>query len=279
MEEFRLRLAVNMEIFPLTVSKKKSDKPEKPELKETKDGSHTLFSHRFSQHYHNPNGAVAESKHNFFEANGLLDVLEKEQRITILEVGFGTGLNLLLLMDALAETNSKAQVHYYTVEAYPIDVETVSEFNFADHLANPELADKLLPIFESLEEGINRFEISDQLEATVYYGFFGDFPLDNLGANFIFHDAFSPNVNEELWTGETFKRLKQLSAPNVVMTTYSSASKAKGAMAWAGWKLAKTRGALGKREMTVAALDTNKLQGLERIDEEHLANRYAQGDF
>ena len=95
MEEYRLRLPVNMEIFPSPVSRKRSDNVKNPELKQTKDGSHTLYSHRFSQHYHNPNGAVAESRHNFFEVNGLSDALKNGHEIIILEVGFGTGLNLL----------------------------------------------------------------------------------------------------------------------------------------------------------------------------------------
>lgn len=268
-----------MEIFPSPVSKKPSDDLKEPDLKITKDGSHTLFSHRFNQHYHNPNGAVAESKHNFFEVNGLYDALKTETGLTILEVGFGTGLNLLLLMDALAEFDSKTHIRYYTIEAFPVDSETAAEFNFAEHIANPELADKIVSIFSKMQEGINRFEISEKLDVTVFNGLFKDFPIHDLNANFIFHDAFSPDVNKELWIGKIFKKLKALSATDVIMTTYSSASKAKGAMAWAGWKLAKTRGALGKREMTVAALDPDQLQGLERVDEERLANRYEKGDF
>lgn len=261
------------------MSEKSSKDLKKPDLKTTRDGSHTLFSHRFNQHYHNPNGAVAESKHNFFETNGLYDALKTQSKLTILEVGFGTGLNLLLLMDALTEFNSKAQVRYYTIEAFPIDAETAAEFNFAEHIANPNLADKVVPIFSRIREGINRFEISEKINVTVFNGFFKDFPLQELNADFIFHDAFSPDVNEELWSGETFKKLRSLSSPDVILTTYSSASKAKGAMAWAGWKIAKAQGALGKREMTVAALNGNRLNGLERVNEERLAKRYEQGDF
>ncbi len=261
------------------MSENSSEEVKKPDLKKTRDGSHTLFSHRYNQHYHNPNGAVAESKHNFFETNGLYDALKTQSNVTILEVGFGTGLNLLLLLDALNEFNSAAQVRYYTVEAYPIDSETAAEFNFAGYLSNPELADKIPPIFGKLEEGLNSLQLTDRLEVTIFNGFFNDFSVQDLKADFIFHDAFSPEVNEELWTGNVFKKLKDLSAPNVILTTYSAASKAKGAMAWAGWKIAKAQGALGKREMTVASLDSDQLQGLERVNEEHLAKRYKQGDF
>ena len=266
-------------MFPSHMTEKDSGDGDKPELKTTKDGSHTLFSNRFEQHYHNPNGAVAESKHNFFEVNGLYKALKAKEELTILEVGFGTGLNLLLLLDAMQNSDSAIRVHYYSVEAYPISPETAAAFNFGDHLSNPDPAACLTTIFSRLEEGLNHFELNDRLKVTVFYGLFSDFPLDNIHADFIFHDAFSPGVNEELWTGEAFRRLKSLSSPEVILTTYSSASKAKGAMAWAGWKLAKTRGALGKREMTVAALDEKQLDGLERVKEKRLAARYEEDDF
>jgi len=261
------------------MSDKDSELFKNPEIATTKDGSHTLFSHRFNQHYHNPNGAVAESKHNFFEANGLYRRLQKPEPITVLEVGFGTGLNLLLMLDALSDPDAKASVHYVTIEAWPIEPETARRFNFGEHISHPEQARDIVEIFESLQKGENHFELSPRLKATVFYGLFNDFQANDLKANFIFHDAFSPEVNEELWTGETFQKLAGLSAPDVVMTTYSAASKAKGAMAWAGWKLAKTEGALGKREMTVAALDAKMLKEMERVDEVRLAKRYRENDF
>lgn len=250
-----------------------------PDIKITKDGSHTLFSHRFNQYYHNPNGAVAESKHNFFEVNGLYKALDSQSKLTILEIGFGTGLNLLLLLDALASLHSKMKIRYYTIEAYPVDADTAASFNFGEYISKPELVREVSGIFKQLKKGFNTFEINPQVQVTVFYGLFEDLPLRDLKANFIFHDAFSPEVNEELWTGQTFKRLKALSAPDVILTTYSAASKAKGAMAWAGWKVAKAPGALGKREMTIAALNAEKLKDFDRIDEERLAKRYERGDF
>lgn len=270
-----------MEIFPYPMTDQNSDDLNTPDLKTTRDGSHTLFSHRFDQHYHNPNGAVAESKHNFFEVNGLYELLKSGNKndLVILEVGFGTGLNLLLLLDALQNISSNLKVHYFTIEAYPISPETAASFNYGDYLSNSEAPDYLKTIFGELNKGLNHFEIDKTLEVTVFYGLFRDFEPDNIQADFIFHDAFSPDVNEELWTGETFKKLKSLSSPDVILTTYSSASKAKGAMAWAGWKLAKAQGALGKREMTVAALDEKKLEGLKRVNEQRLAKRYEEGDF
>lgn len=253
--------------------------PGEPKNVITKDGSHTLYSHRFNQHYHNPNGAVAESKHNFFEVNGLYDALKERPEITILEIGFGTGLNLLLLADHLLQNSLGTRVTYHSIEAFPVDAKTTASFNFAEHLNHPEIAEILPDIFANLKPGHNTFTVQPNIEARIFYGLFDDFTYDNLQADLIFHDAFSPDVNPELWTAETFTKLKSLSTSDAILTTYSAASKAKGAMAAAGWHLASAEGALGKREMTVASLNPEKLERFDSVNAERLARRYEEGDF
>lgn len=248
-------------------------------IKKTDDGSHTLYSGRFSQHYHNPNGAVAESRHVFFEHSGLIEALQGDTPITILEIGLGTGLNLLLLMDYMLRFDSKMQITYHSIEAWPISPKTAASLNYEKHIEHAQLTDKLPHIFESVEKGVNTGQLLPNLEAHIFYGLFDDYNPGDLQADFIFHDAFSPGVNPELWTGQVFRQLRKWSHPNAVLTTYCAASKAKGAMAWAGWKVAKAAGALGKREMTVASPSAGPLDQLKRVNEERLARRYEEDDF
>jgi tRNA U34 5-methylaminomethyl-2-thiouridine-forming methyltransferase MnmC len=246
----------------------------------TRDGSHTVYSSQFDQHYHNPNGAVSESRHVFFEQTGLLEELNKRDEITILEVGFGTGLNLMLLMDYCLKQQSKAQIQYHSVEGFPLDIEIVKKFNYQEHLEHPAVIDDVSNIFNRLSRGLNTFTLSDKVTLYLFYGLFDGFaPGKEIMANYIFHDAFSPDANPDLWTGEVFKKLKNFSADDVILSTYSAASKAQGALAWAGWKVAKTKGALGKREMILAALNPDRLGDLKRVKEVHLAQRYEEGDF
>lgn len=252
---------------------------QEPSIKKTEDGSHTLYSDRFSQHYHNPNGAVAESRHVFFEQSGLIEALQGNSPLIILEIGFGTGLNLLLLMDYMLQFESKMNITYHSIEAWPISPRTAASLNFRQYLQHSRLTDKLPQIFESLEKGINTLQLLPNLEARIFYDLFDDYNPDNLQADFIFHDAFSPEVNPDLWIGTVFKKLHTWSHPEGVLTTYCAASKAKGAMAWAGWKIAKAPGALGKREMSVASPSAGPLEHLSRVNEERLARRYEKGDF
>ena len=121
----------------------------------------------------------------------------------------------------------------------------------------------------------------DDIEVTLnlFIGKFEDFKPVEIQADFFFHDAFSPEVNQELWTTETFRRLYSIASKEAVLVTYCAASKARAAMAVAGWKLAKTQGALGKREMTVASLSEEKLSEFKRVNEKRLIERFRNGDF
>ncbi|MGD8747101.1 MAG: tRNA (5-methylaminomethyl-2-thiouridine)(34)-methyltransferase MnmD [Balneolaceae bacterium] len=251
----------------------------KNELVLTRDGSHTVYSSLFDQHYHNPNGAVAENRYVFFEQNGLLNNLRGNSNINILEIGFGTGLNLLLLLDYYVEHSCKNKINFYSVEGFPLSPDTAAHLNFREHVKHPGLISGVTEIFSDLSEGMNRFNFLKDISVHIYYGMFNDFKIDDIRADYIFHDAFSPDVNPELWTGEVFKRIKQMSAQDVMLSTYCAASRARGALAWAGWKIARAQGALGKREMTLAALDTGRLGELKRVNEERLARRYQEGDF
>ncbi|MEX0608625.1 MAG: tRNA (5-methylaminomethyl-2-thiouridine)(34)-methyltransferase MnmD [Balneolaceae bacterium] len=247
----------------------------------SKDGSTTIFNAEINQYYHNPNGAVSESLHIFFGVSGLIDFLESAKSLTILEVGFGTGLNFLLLLDLYQKRELNFPVRFFSIEAFPLEQETAKKLDFTGHLQNPEL-NKLLPkIFSELESGYNHIKPIEHLdvELHLFFGNFADFTIQNLHADFIFHDPFSPEVNKELWTAETFIKLKNYSSENAVLATYCSASKARAAMAASGWFVARAPGTLGKREMTLASLDETKLLEFKRVNEQKLAERYREGDF
>ncbi len=256
-----------------------SDSIHKTEVKQTKDGSDTLYSNQFGQHFHNINGAISESKHVFLECNGLKEALKSRKTINILEIGFGTGLNLLLLMDQHLNTNSSARINYQAVEAFPLSSKVVDSLNYDQFLCYPELTEKLTPLFDSLRKGMNKFELLPNFSITIFYGPFIDFKPPEFEFHYIFHDAFSPDVNPELWMSSTFQKLLHTSHPNAKLTTYCAASKARAAMAHAGWKIARAPGALGKREMTIASPSGDSLKPFKRVNEKRLAERYEQGDF
>jgi tRNA U34 5-methylaminomethyl-2-thiouridine-forming methyltransferase MnmC len=247
----------------------------------TKDGSSTLYSDKFDQYYHNPNGAASESLYVFFERSGLFNSLDGTDALTVFEIGFGTGLNFLLLADHIKRNRIDTQVKFYSIEAFPINRQTASKINFGGHIQDPVIASSLPDIFDSITPGMNRIKPFKDLNIELYlfYGFFDDFKSNGLVVDFIFHDAFSPDVNEELWTDTAFNKLAEHSHEKTVLTTYCAASKARAAMCTAGWFVAKARGALGKREMTIASRSEERLSEFKRLNENRLTERYLKGDF
>lgn len=245
----------------------------------TGDGSTTLYSGRFSQHYHNPNGAVAESRHVFFETANVPDALKGSEEINIFETGFGTGLNLILAKDYLEKSGSSCRVQFFSTEAFPIAADTAKMLDFGPELEKHNPNALLEKIFSSLSPGWNRFEVSGLLALHLWHGPFSEMTPPGETFHFFFHDPFSPEVNRELWTPEVFQTLINMAGKDSKLATYCAATSARAAMAVAGWKTARARGALGKREMTIASPGESGLAGFKLLNNQRLIERFEMGDF
>lgn len=250
----------------------------------TKDGSDTVFSKSFNQHYHNPNGAIAESRHVFFEASGILKSLKKHEPVCLFETGFGTGLNFLLMLEYKERLNSESKIHYTTVEKNPIPVSTAKKLNYPESLQASDSEKLLETVFKAAAQknGLISIEITESFSLDLFAGSFENLPsgIPDEPVNYIFHDPFSPDVNPELWSVPVFRKLKSISRKDVRLVTYGAASKARAAMAKAGWYVARAPGALGKREMTVAALHPEELENpvWKRVNEKRLSKRFFGSD-
>ena len=249
-------------------------------IEKTRDGSTTLYSSLFEQPYHSRGGAVGESRQVFFESSGILKKLKNHEDIHLQEIGFGSGLNLVLLIDYLQKSGSESNIVFHSVEAYPITSEKASYITFGESLDRKNYTQILGKIFSSLSAGENSIDIHPQIELNLFVGQFDELPTPSEElVHYIFHDPFSPDSNPAGWTVELFEHLNKISTDQAVLTTYSAASSARAAMAVAGWNVARAPGALGKREMTIASKHPDRLSHLKRVNEERLIERFNQGDF
>jgi len=248
----------------------------KPEIHLSKDGSHTLYAPHLHQYYHNPNGAIAESRKIFFERSGADQRIAAGGELSVAEVGFGTGLNFLLLLSLVQKAAVQSHILFSSVEAYPIDPETAAGLNYPDLLQLENGREILNTIFSELKEGLNTFEFG-KVKLNLFIGTFHKMPNPEKGADFIFHDPFSPEKNPELWSREAFLKLKEMGKEDMVLSTYGAASSARAAMAAAGWLVARAPGVLGKREMSIASPDAEKLTGFKRVNEQKLIERFYEG--
>ncbi len=249
------------------------------EIQTTGDGSHTLFSHRFGQQFHDTNGAIDESRHVFLQHGSLNERILNNQDVHIFEMGFGTGLNLLLVANSLLESKSTSRVRYTSIEGFPIDAGTASSLNYNAYLPSIPNPNILPSIFSIAHPGYNTYAILPNLELDLYIGMYDTFAYPEDPIDVVFFDAFSPKANPELWRSTVFKDIIDHARPGCVLSTYCAAVSARAAMCHAGWSVARGPGVKTRREMTIASNDTSKLLGHKRVDEARYTARYANGEF
>lgn len=205
----------------------------------TKDGSHTLWNEDLDETYHSRHGAVQEALHVFIET-GLKHVLKERDEISILEVGFGTGLNAWLTLQELTELNKKAK--YTGMEPYPVPAAIFSELNYTDK-GGADLFEQIHSFkWEEWNEdpsGNQIIKMQVSLE---------DFQTEEK-FDLIYFDAFGPNSQPSMWQPELLEKCADLLAPGGVFVTYCCKGQVRRDLQSAGLRMEKLPGPPGKREM------------------------------
>ena len=132
----------------------------------------------------------------------------KKKEIKILEVGFGTGLNLILTY-----LYSKKKIKYYALEPYPISYEIIKKINF-EKILKLKILDKI-HICELEKEVVLNKNFS-------FFRFNDKFLSFNRANNFdiIYYDAFSPRAQPNMWTEENFIKAHHLLNKNGFLITF-----------------------------------------------------------
>jgi tRNA U34 5-methylaminomethyl-2-thiouridine-forming methyltransferase MnmC len=213
----------------------------KREIITTADGSVTIHLPEMNESYHSKFGAIQEAQHVFIK-NGL-DLFEGRP-VSILEIGFGTGLNAFITY--LESKKNNQQIYYTGVEAYPIAQEEVSLLNYVSQLD----AVGEQPAFDALHAAKWGAEaiISDKFTLIKRQQDFED--IDDAGKyDLVYFDAFGYHAQPHLWSTEIFRRMYNALKPNGILVTYACRTIIKKAMQEAGFITEKLPGPPGKREM------------------------------
>ena len=107
----------------------------KREIITTSDGSTTIHIPEWNEQYHSKHGAIQEAYHVFIK-NGL--TLFRNQKIDVLEIGFGTGLNSFITF--IEAEKLELEVDYVGVEKFPISEEELNQLNYVSELKADDLA-------------------------------------------------------------------------------------------------------------------------------------------
>ncbi|MBR9914269.1 MAG: tRNA (5-methylaminomethyl-2-thiouridine)(34)-methyltransferase MnmD [Algicola sp.] len=212
----------------------------------TADGSKTIQIEDWHEQYHSVHGAIQEANHVYIE-QGLLFFMaenqpEQHREISILEIGFGTGLNALLTF--LKITSLNQLINYVGVEAYPVSQEEWQKLNYVSELhLKPELFDSLHTC-----EWEQKNAISERFHLTKQQKLFKDISEAN-AFDVIYYDAFGARVQPELWTKANFEQMYNALRPNGVLTTYAAIGSVRRALLEIGFEVDRLQGPPGKRHM------------------------------
>jgi tRNA U34 5-methylaminomethyl-2-thiouridine-forming methyltransferase MnmC len=213
----------------------------KREIIITSDGSTSIHLPAWEESYHSKHGAIQEAQHVFIK-NGLS--LCKGQSVSVLEIGFGTGLNAFITF--LQSQKNKQKIDYVGVEGFPISPEEVLQMNYVNQLNANQFESEFRIIHTSnWEENVT---ISDTFRLTKRKQLFNDIN-DKNQFDIIYFDAFGYRVQPELWSVEIFTKMFEALKDGGILVTYACRGPIKNAMKEAGFKIEKLAGPPGKREM------------------------------
>ncbi|TXD53277.1 MULTISPECIES: tRNA (5-methylaminomethyl-2-thiouridine)(34)-methyltransferase MnmD [unclassified Polaribacter] len=216
----------------------------KREILITSDGSTTIHLPDWDEQYHSKHGAIQEAYHVFIKS-GLDKVLENNlNEVSILEIGFGTGLNAFITF--LEGNKKKIKIEYVGVEAYPVVADEVEKLNYVSELNSGAQQ----AVFEAMHDTSweEKQAISEVFQLTKRKQFFADITDEN-AFNLIYFDAFGAKNQPELWTEEIFQKMFNALKTDGVLVTYAAKGSVRRAMQTVGFTVERLAGPPGKREM------------------------------
>ena len=208
----------------------------------TEDGSHTIYLPEMDEHYHSVHGAIQESLHIYIE-QGLLQTEKKE--LSVLEIGFGTGLNAYLTYCYALERN--LSLNYMSLEKYPLTEDEYSALNYSN-----EIFPQYSAGFDQLHraEWDKMIEISTDFKLTKIKADLATFEFDDIPQfDLVYYDAFAPGKQPEMWTDKILQKVAATVNKDGIVITYCAKGTVRRALSGAGFIMERIPGPPGKKEI------------------------------
>ncbi|MFK8039025.1 MAG: tRNA (5-methylaminomethyl-2-thiouridine)(34)-methyltransferase MnmD [Crocinitomicaceae bacterium] len=210
---------------------------------DTEDNSKTLLINNTDITYHSRHGALTESNHIFIKHG--LNSLRSSQEIKVFEMGFGTGLNVILSYDFATINN--INIDYHSIEKFPLTNHEVKSFDITTFLKK-----SLHSIFQKIHEA--QWDKTCNLNANFKLKKIkNDIKIIEIESNqydIIFFDAFGPKFQPELWQLPVLKKMHDSLKQDGTIITYCAQGQFKRNLKIAGFKVENLPGPPGKREIT-----------------------------
>ncbi|MFM0734878.1 bifunctional tRNA (5-methylaminomethyl-2-thiouridine)(34)-methyltransferase MnmD/FAD-dependent 5-carboxymethylaminomethyl-2-thiouridine(34) oxidoreductase MnmC [Paraburkholderia sediminicola] len=216
----------------------------------------TPFSPLYDDIYHSAVGSLEQAQYVFLRGNALPDRWQGRRVFTVLETGFGMGINFLMTWSAWRDDPARCErLHFVSTEKHPFtqaDLQNVYAATISDP-AIAALAQTLASAWPMLVPGTHRLEFEDgRIVLTLVFGDAGEtLPNLRLRADAFYLDGFAPAKNPEIWTPAIFKALARMAGEGATFSTYTSAGDIKRALTQCGFEYRKVDGFGWKRAMLV----------------------------
>ncbi|MDR6448307.1 tRNA 5-methylaminomethyl-2-thiouridine biosynthesis bifunctional protein [Paraburkholderia terricola] len=214
----------------------------------------TPFSPLYDDIYHSAVGGLEQAHHVFLRGNSLPERWRDRRVFTVLETGFGMGINFLTTWATWRADPSRCErLHFVSTEKHPFTLADLRSV-YAATVSDPSiaaLADTLASAWPMLVPGTHRLEFEGgQVVLTLVFGdALQTLPALRLRADAFYLDGFAPARNPELWTPAIFKALTRVAGEGATFATYSSAGEVKRALTQCGFVYQKIDGFGWKRAM------------------------------
>ncbi|BCD68726.1 tRNA (5-methylaminomethyl-2-thiouridine)(34)-methyltransferase MnmD [Nitratiruptor sp. YY09-18] len=224
------------------------------EIRQSNDGSLTLYSHEFDECYHSTkDGALTEAlQKHVIPAFTFCS----KPHLRILDICFGLGINTLATLYHFFHQDRVKSIEIFSPELDRNLLQLLPDFTYPEQLA---------PYKEILLELLRtkRFQ-SDNITIELFIGNARAYIKSLHAIDVVYQDAFSPKKNPILWTVEYFTDIAKLLTDDGILTTYSQATPVRLALHEVGLKVYELK--LGSlKPMTIAS---KKELPLRRIDME-----------
>lgn len=218
-------------------------------------GDGTPYSALYDDVYHTAHGGLAQARHVFLAGNDLPSRWLGRERFTILETGFGLGLNFLATWQAWRESHAQGPLHFISVEKHPFRCDDLA----ALLAAYPELAQlsaSMLAQWPPLCPGFHRLHFDGgRVTLTLLLGDASSLLRHLVAqADALFLDGFAPAKNPDMWSPALLAAITRLCRPGATLATWSVAGDLRHTLENVGWTLERRPGFATKREMLCATL-------------------------
>ena len=206
-------------------------------------GGSVPISTRFDDPYFSFQDGPAETRHVFLDGNDL--PARFAPGFHVAELGFGTGLNFLVTLQAWRDAKVPGRLLFTSFEAYPMAREDRARALAGFHG---------LPVEVLLDADLPHVQGPDYALTVIEGDARDTLPAWDGRANAWYLDGFSPAKNPQLWQPDLMAQVAAHTAPGGTVATYTAAGFVRRGLRDAGFAVERVSGFGRKRHMTRGVL-------------------------